>query len=227
MSKFVCRLYSRDGTVTVRLLSCKKFTLRTIISLDLWSETMILAAYDTTSSSPMQWFAMSATFRRETKARAILETAGIECFIPMRYMPVTKRNGHKTKELIPAVHNLIFVHARQEEIQSVKNNIPYLQWLTMPCEGRNVPIIVPDKDMEQFIRVTQDSNEKLVYLRPDEIDLRKGTQVRILGGPFNGVEGTFIKIHGHRNRRIIVMLKGIVGVAMAEITPDLIEVLEQ
>ena len=204
-----------DGTVTVRLLSCKKFTLRTIISLDLRSETMILAAYDTTSSSPVQWFAMSATFRRETKARAILETAGIECFIPMRYMPVTKRNGHKTKELIPAVHNLIFVHARQEEIQSVKNNIPYLQWLTMPCEGRNVPIIVPDKDMEQFIRVTQDSNEKLVYLRPDEIDLRKGTRVRIIGGPLDGVEGIFVRVKGSRSKKVVVLVTGLAAVVPA------------
>lgn len=168
---------------------------------------------------------MSATFRREIKARAMLEAAGIECFIPMKYMAVTKRDGRKAKELVPAVHNLIFVHARREEIQAVKADIPYLQWLTRPCDGRNIPTVVPDKDMEQFIQVTRDSNEKLVYLRPDEIDLRKGTPIRILGGPFNGIEGTFIKIQGHRNRRVVVMLKGIIGVAMAEVTPDLIEVL--
>lgn len=181
---------------------------------------------DKTSDIRLQWFAMSATFRRELKARALLDDAGIECFIPMKYMAVTKRNGHRAKELVPAVHNLIFVHARQEEIQEIKKDIPFLQWLTHPSEGRNLPIIVPDRDMEQFIQVTRDSNEKLVYLRPDEIDLRKGTPIRILGGPFNGIEGTFIKIQGHRNRRVVVMLKNIIGVAMAEITPDLIEVLE-
>ncbi len=168
---------------------------------------------------------MSATFRREIKARALLEAAGIECFIPMRYMPVTKRNGHKVKELVPAVHNLIFVRARREDIQTIKTDIPYLQWLTRPCDGKNVPIIVPDNEMEQFIKVTKDCNEQLVYLRPDEIDLKKGTPVRILGGPFNGVSGTFIKVRGHRSRRVVVMLQGIIGVAMAEVTPDLIEVL--
>lgn len=71
------------------------------------------------------------------------------------------------------------------------------------------------------------ATKKLIYLRPDEVDLYKGTPIRILGGPFNGIEGTFIKLRGHRNRRVVVMLKGIVGVAMAEVTPDLIEVLEK
>lgn len=181
----------------------------------------------TASEAPLQWFAMSATFRRELKAKSILEDAGIECFIPMKYMPVTKRNGRRVRELVPAVHNLIFARARQEDIQEVKNDIPYIQWLTRPHEGRNIPIIVPDKDMEHFIKVTQDGNENLIYLRPDEIDLKKGTPIRILGGPFNGIEGTFIKIHGHRNRRVVVMLKGLIGVAMAEVTPDLLEIIKE
>ena len=187
---------------------------------------MNMTAQNTASEVRRQWFAMSATFRRELRARTLFDDAGIECFIPMKYMAVTKCNGRKAKELVPAVHNLIFVHADKEQIQDIKKDIPWLQWLTRSSDGRNIPIIVPDRDMEQFIQVTRDSNEKLVYLRPDEIDLRKGTPIRILGGPFNGIEGTFIKIQGHRNRRVVVMLKNIIGVAMAEVTPDLIEVLE-
>ena len=180
------------------------------IWLDLQQLIMNTTITDKTSDIRLQWFAMSATFRRELKARALLDDAGIECFIPMKYMAVTKRNGRKAKELVPAVHNLIFVHADKEQIQDIKKDIPWLQWLTRSSDGQ----------------VTRDSNEKLVYLRPDEIDLRKGTPIRILGGPFIGIEGTFIKIQGHRNRRVVVMLKNIIGVAMAEVTPDLIEVLE-
>ena len=119
------------------------------------------------------------------------------------------------------------MHARQGDVQELKRSIAYLQWLTQPYDGRNIPIIVPDRDMEQFIKITGDSNGQLVYLHPDEVDLQKGTPIRILGGPFNGVEGTFIKIHGHRNRRVVVMLKGIIGVAMAEITPDLLEIIRK
>ena len=171
------------------------------------------------------WWAMSAPYQRELKAKAALDKLGIENFVPMRYQAVRKRTGSMSRELLPAIHNLIFVRGSKPCVSQAKKDILWLQWLTRPEDGKNVPVTVPDKDMEQFIAVTNTYNEHLIYIQPDEIDLRKGTPVRILGGPFNGFEGTFIKVKGSRKKRVVVMLKGIVGVAMAEITPDLLEVL--
>ena len=171
------------------------------------------------------WWAMSAPYQRELKTKAALDKLGIENFVPMRYQAVRKRTGSMARELLPAIHNLIFVRGSKPCVSQAKKDILWLQWLTRPEDGKNVPVTVPDKDMEQFIAVTNTYNEHLIYIQPDEIDLRKGTPVRILGGPFNGFEGTFIKVKGSRTKRVVVMLKGIVGVAMAEITPDLLEVL--
>lgn len=171
------------------------------------------------------WWAMSAPYQRELKAKAALDKLGIENFVPMRYQAVRKRTGSMSRELLPAIHNLIFVRGSKPCVSQAKKDILWLQWLTRPEDGKNVPVTVPDKDMEQFIAVTNTYNEHLIYIQPDEIDLRKGTPVRILGGPFNGFEGTFIKVKGSRKKRVVVMLKGIVGVAMAEITPDLLEIL--
>ena len=176
------------------------------------------------ANSPV-WWAMSAPYQRELKAKAALDKLGIENFVPMRYQAVRKRTGSMARELLPAIHNLIFVRGSKPCVSQAKKDILWLQWLTRPEGGKNVPVTVPDKDMEQFIAVTNTYNEHLIYIQPDEIDLRKGTPVRILGGPFNGFEGTFIKVKGSRKKRVVVMLKGIVGVAMAEITPDLLEVL--
>lgn len=171
------------------------------------------------------WWAMSAPYQRELKAKAALDKLGIENFVPMRYQAVRKRTGSMARELLPAIHNLIFVRGSKPCVSQAKKDILWLQWLTRPEDGKNVPVTVPDKDMDQFIAVTNTYNEHLIYIQPDEIDLRKGTPVRILGGPFNGFEGTFIKVKGSRKKRVVVMLKGIVGVAMAEITPDLLEIL--
>ena len=176
------------------------------------------------ANSPV-WWAMSAPYQRELKAKAALDKLGIENFVPMRYQAVRKRTGSMARELLPAIHNLIFVRGSKPCVSQAKKDILWLQWLTRPEDGKNVPVTVPDKDMDQFIAVTNTYNEHLIYIHPDEIDLRKGTPVRILGGPFNGFEGTFIKVKGSRKKRVVVMLKGIVGVAMAEITPDLLEIL--
>lgn len=173
----------------------------------------------------VQWFAMSAPYRRELKVRQMLEAACVECFVPMQWKVLKKRDGSNARELRPAVHNLVFVHAAKSAIQQLKQTIPFLQWLTRPEGGRNVPLVVPDWEMEDFITVTGTFNEHLTFLRPEEVDLRKGTAVRIVGGPFDGVEGRFLKVRGSRCKRVVLMLNGIVGVAIADVKPDLLELI--
>ena len=162
------------------------------------------------------WFAMSAPFCKELEAQVLLQRDNIESFVPLCYKIIEKKDGHKVRKLVPAIHNLIFV----------KTTRPIIQYLTKPENGRNVPIIVPERQMQQFITVCKSQNENLVYLSPTEINLHKGTRVRIIGGPFDGVDGIFIKIKGYRKRRIVVSLPGIAAVATAEIDPDYIQIIK-
>lgn len=171
------------------------------------------------------WFAMSSPYRRELKARDFLKSKGVECFVPMRYALTEKRNGIKNRQLVPAIHNLIFVRTTNERIKSLKQGVDFLQYLTRPENGKNVPVTVPDREMQQFITVTEKSNEELIYLNPEEIDLKKGTRVRVHGGAFDGTTGMFIKIRGKRNKRVVIELEGLTAVALAEIKPDLLEIL--
>lgn len=170
------------------------------------------------------WYALSAPYHRELQARDWFVEQGIEVFVPMRYQLVTHRDGHKHRELIPAIHNLLFVRTTPLLMREVKPLIPIVQYLTTPVDGRNRPILVPENQMRQFIRVCDTYNDDLLYFRPEELNLRRGTPVRIIGGTFDGIEGIFIKVQGRRNRRVIVQLPGLLAVA-AEIHPDLIQVL--
>lgn len=172
------------------------------------------------------WFAMSAPYRRELKAKDFLEARGIECFVPMTKVAVERAGGVKKRETVPAIHNLIFVHTTQESIKELKRGNELLQYRTLPRDGKNVPVIVPEKEMQQFIAVTQARMDEICYLKPEEINLEKGTKVRLHGGSFDGIEGIFVKVKGKRNRRVVVMIEGIAAVAInTEISPDLIEVL--
>ena len=173
------------------------------------------------------WFAMSAPYRRELKAKAFLDSRNIECFVPMKQDVVEKRCGIKSKELVPAIHNLIFVRTSKEKIKALKQGVDFLQYRTMPSNGKNRPIIVPDRDMAQFIAVTKASNDGIIYLRPEEIDLEKGTKVRVHGGTFDGAEGYFVKIKGKRNRKVVLLIENVAAIALADISADLIEVLSQ
>lgn len=166
------------------------------------------------------WFAMRATYRREMKVKSLLQEKGMTAFIPMRYS-VQGRGGQKKRELVPVIHNLIFVNATPSDIQRVKSAIPYLQY--MVDSRTRAKIVVPDVQMKRFIEVAGTHDDSLLYFQPQELNLSKGTKVRICGGPFEGHEGVFVKVKGARDKRVVVQVQGVIAVAMATIHPDLIE----
>lgn len=180
-----------------------------------------------TNKEELVWFAMSAPYCKELDAKRLLEKQNVESFVPMCYEIVLKKGGAKSRELVPAIHNLIFVRTTRSIMQDLKKQILFLQYLIRPENGKNIPVIVPDTQMKQFITVSETHCEKLTYLKPDEVDLRRGTPVRIIGGTFDGVEGFFVKVRGIRSKRVVVSVQGIAAMAIAEIRNDLIEVLSQ
>lgn len=165
---------------------------------------------------------MRATYRREPDAMRLLEKEKLGCFVPMQYK-MCIRKGKKIRALVPVVHNLIFVHARPSEVQRVKSQVTYLQYITDTRSGKK--IIIPDVEMQHFIAVAGSYNDHLLYFQPEELNLSKGTKVRITGGDFEGQEGVFLKVKGARDRRVVIQIQGIIAVAMATIHPDLIEVI--
>lgn len=180
----------------------------------------------TDKDSQIVWFAMSAPYRRELKAKEYLQAKSIECFVPMVNALVEKRSGAKIRKQVPAIHNLIFVHTSKNVIQEIKRGVDYLQYRTMPREGKNIPIIIPDRQMQQFIAVTQTANEGLIYMRPEEVNIAKGTRVRVHGGAFDGTEGIFVKIQGKRKPRVVLLIQGVAAVALAEISTEFIEIIK-
>lgn len=86
-------------------------------------------------------------------------------------------------------------------------------------------LIVPDKQMADFIQVAGQHEAAIDFYAPDELHLEKGTPVRILGGPFDGVEGTFLKVQGARARRLVVQIPNTLA-AVVSVEPDLVEVIK-
>ena len=166
------------------------------------------------------WYAMRATYRRELDAMHRLKEAGMGCFIPMQYHFRLKR-GRRVRELVPAVRNLLFVHALPSELKRMKLELPYLQYITDTRSHEK--IIIPDVQMQRFIAVAGTYDDQLLYFQPGELNLAKGTRVRITGGEFAGYEGTFLRVKGARDRRVVIAVEGVIAVALAVIHPDLIE----
>lgn len=171
------------------------------------------------------WYVLRTVFRKELAVRDSLRQRGIHCYVPLRYL-VEQQHGHKVRRLVPAVPSLVFVHGTVEAVSLAKHSFrETVYWLTRPVmyQEQREKVIVPDKAMEDFIRVTQQAEAEVTYFRPDEVSLSKGEHIRIHGGVFDGVEGVLLKVKGKRSRQLVVTIPDL-AVAAVTITPDVVEV---
>lgn len=169
------------------------------------------------------WYAMCA-YKKEIQAQQELNKQNIENFIPMRY-ELKERNGKRERVLIPAVSNLIFVYCDKETLTRFKSRFTYLQYIMQKVDSHRDIITIPDRQMREFIKVARKYEEDLIYYRPEEINLKKGTKVRVHGGRYDGLEGVLLKVKGKRSKRILIDIPNVITIAAAYIEPELIEVI--
>ena len=165
------------------------------------------------------WYAIRVTYNRELKVKEDLDARNIPCFVPMQYRR-EERNGVMVKRLVPSVHNLIFINLTPSEMREYKETTQ-LPIRYIMNRGTRKPIIVPDREMENFIKVAGTYNEKLIYLNPEPGDFSEGERVRIIGGDFEGAEGIFVRIK--RDRRVLVSIPGVVAVATTHVHLSMLE----
>lgn len=61
------------------------------------------------------WLPLQTVYNKELTVAAYLKEQGIEHYIPMTYeLRDTGREGECTHILVPAIHNLIFIHRPYE-----------------------------------------------------------------------------------------------------------------
>jgi transcription antitermination factor NusG len=171
------------------------------------------------------WFAMRATYKREFVAQEYLTGKGFEVFVPLKKVIKVVR-GIKRKVTEPAIKGLIFVKGEREALKKAKFGVEYLQYITGRDGGRNVPIIVPERQMEQFIAVVQDAAVDKTFYAPDEVNISSGTKVRVHGGPFDGFEGVLVRVQGKRNKQFFINIDGLVAVNTVVKNVELLEVME-
>ncbi len=165
------------------------------------------------------WFAIRVTYNRELKVKADLDARGITNFVPMQYRR-EERNGQMVKRLMPSVHNLIFINITPTDMVEYKRSTALPIRYIMSRETHK-PITVPNREMENFIKVAGTHDEELIYLNPNPGDFSQGERVRIIGGMFAGAEGVFVRVKG--DRRVVVNVPGVVAVATTFVHLSMIE----
>ena len=132
------------------------------------------------NTEPMVWFAMRATYGRNLEAKKMLDETGVESYIPMHHVISLGKGGRKIKKYVPVVRDLVFVRTTKDGMLSIKESVDYLRNIYIPtAEGKKQIVVVPDQQMDSFMMVAGAQNEGIMYFSPDEINVAKGTKVRI------------------------------------------------
>ncbi|MBR1682026.1 MAG: hypothetical protein IJ700_01475 [Bacteroidaceae bacterium] len=154
------------------------------------------------------WYPMHIRHSNPKKARRVrdeLTRRGLTTYLRLKYHEAIV-DDELRDIATPALNNLIFVHVQKKVIRHLKNtecDLTSLQFMTKPKRDRTdktVIITVPEHAMNQFIQaeVLPDPYKQRV-----NVDYRKyidlaGRRVKIIRGPFAGIEGEIKHIGGHR-----------------------------
>lgn len=158
----------------------------------------------------VRWYAMSAIYRSELKVKDYLDSRGIECYVPMTEV-MRLRRGRRVREKIPAVCNLIFVHSDSRTINDIKAVQPRLQFKTMPVEGHNERIVIPDAQMAEFIKVSSSPAIEKEYIDPTLLKLRAGQRVKVTLADGTQIEGIFMTLK--KKKTIVVNAGSVIAIA--------------
>ena len=177
---------------------------------------------DNISDDVPQWYVLRFLYRDQPQVRERLRQNGIKIFTPTKTV-VTVRHGRRIRMQVPVIWDLLFVCSTRTELDPYVRACPYVQYKYKLGGKYCEPIVVPERQMNEFIAAVE-STENPIYLTPDEVDLSKGSRVRLIGGPMDGLECTLLKVKGARAKRLIVEIPDTL-IAAIEVQPDLIEII--
>lgn len=172
-------------------------------------------------SETKQWYVLRVSYSRAEKANELLVAKGIETHLPLHTI-YKEVNGKRKKQRIPLLPNFLFAKTTLSVLQSFLKSSPDLSFITFyydhfnkKPDGKNPPLIVPNEPMDNFIKLTSIDDEHILLIDKINGTYKQGDFVRIIDGPFKGIEGRVTKITGQK--RVIVELPGICSVSTAYI----------
>lgn len=135
------------------------------------------------------WFVARTRHGQELSVRERLRELGEEHFIPSQR--TLRIRGKRKKEVeVPLIPNLVFLRTTKTHACELANG-GRVRLFYVIDRNTHTLMQVPDKQMEDFMKVLDLSPESLCL---SEFPLSLGGKVRILKGDFVGVEGELLSL---------------------------------
>lgn len=159
------------------------------------------------------WYVFRASYGREDKASDFLIDDGTYTYIAKKIVERYIR-GKRKRYLQTLIPNLLFAYTTAEKAEAYVHSTPELSYLTYyynhfeQDDGqKNPPLIVPSSEMNRFVQMTCNRNKHLLFVEQSKCHYKNGETVKVVDGPFKGVEGKVARISGQQ--RVVISLSHI------------------
>lgn len=163
-----------------------------------------------------------------------LDKLPFEYFAPMQQKSVVV-HGKQVKRDVPLTLNYVFFRTDDFlALQAAVRNFSKVHLLyRMPSkdakkdshEARFRPMTASDREMEMFMKAASFYTQGAPLTIPDKAQLSKGDTVRIIDGPFKGVEGILASHQGKDGGKVIVSISNLLAISTIDIAPENLEVI--
>jgi len=158
------------------------------------------------------WYAIYVRSRYEKKVHQLLFEKGIESSLPL-IKTTRKWSDRKKKVEIPLFRGYVFVKI---DIGRDKLNILQTDGVVKFIGIKEYPSRIPDEDIHWVHMMVEESNAV-----QNEKEIPVGQKVRVIAGPFKGVEGVVMRA-GNQSR-LVVVIESIMQAVSVEISPNYLE----
>ena len=179
-----------------------------------------------------RWYVFRASYGREDRAADYIVEDGTYVYIAKRYTRKAINDGPKSKMVLePLIPNLLFVYTTEQKAEEYVRCTPALSFLTyyynhfaQDAMGKNPPLTVSCKEMENFILATCSQSEHLRFVNEEQCHFKGGETVRVTEGLFKGVEGRVARVAGQQ--RVVISLSRLGLVSTAYVPTAFLQKLE-
>lgn len=154
-----------------------------------------------------RWHVMRIRHSSIARLQTMMERLDKEDDVEETYAPTKYIKVSKTKmDFAPCLLNYIFVRSTFQKLVKIKNNqekYEPLRFVMHPVsdekfERHHEPLFLSDKSMHDYMRITQEENDKIVFLENMQFAGKVSKEVQIISGEFTGVIGRIKRIKGLR-----------------------------
>lgn len=164
-----------------------------------------------------RWYACYTRGRHENKVASHLDSRKIETFLPVHRVDVQWSDRRKTVRR-PLFPSYVFARCQASELPQVLS----ARGLVTVLRTGGKPAVIPDEEIENLRRFAEVISDQGIVPERETL-IEAGDRVRVVTGPFAGIEGVAVERRGRR--RLVVALSTVAEALVVDLDGASLEVI--